>query len=129
MQIANSVKDTRNASKARMLESYFLKQAWEFGNNDLAKEMGIHPSALSRDKNRIARLASLMIIQLGVPEWLPEYLNKNQAEAVDDEYSVVINRDDAKRLIAALEHLRYPKRKAPVVRPTEASEMQLEMTI
>ncbi|PHM68843.1 hypothetical protein [Xenorhabdus kozodoii] len=122
MTIAKT-RNTRVTCKARYLESYFLKSVLDFGNNELAKEMGIHPSALSRDKNRIAKLASLMIVKLGLPEWAFE-LSESDSKPV-----VVIEGEHAERLIQALERKGKIKRKTPVVSATEASDMQLEMGI
>ncbi|BET97764.1 hypothetical protein [Xenorhabdus taiwanensis] len=123
MEIAKTVKNTRITCKAHSLESYFLKSALDFGNNDLAREMGIHPSTLSRDKNRIAKLASLMVVKLGLPEWAFE-LSESDSKPV-----VVIEGEHAERLIQALERKGKVKRKTSKGATSEASEMQLEMSI
>ncbi|PHM37154.1 hypothetical protein [Xenorhabdus innexi] len=123
MEIAKTVKNTRNARKAQMLESYFHKKVFEVGNNGLASDMGIHPSKLSKDKNRIARLASLMIVNLGLPEWAFEISD------ADNKPVIVIEGVYAERLIQALENEGKVKRKTPVAVTTEASEMQIEMSI
>ncbi|MBE8597876.1 hypothetical protein [Xenorhabdus sp. BG5] len=125
MEIAKTVKNTRVTCSAQYLESYFLKSALDFGNNDLAREMGIHPSTLSRDKNRIAKLASLMVVKLGLPEWAFEIgVSDCESKPV-----VVIEGEHAERLIQALEGKGKIKRKTSVAATAEASEMQLEMSI
>ncbi|PHM67542.1 transcriptional regulator [Xenorhabdus stockiae] len=123
MEIAKTVKNTRDTRKAQMLESYFHKKVFEFGNNELASEMGIHPSKLSKDKNRIARLASLMIVNLGLPEWAFEIFD------ADSKPVVVIEGIYAERLIQALESEGKVKRKTSKAATNEASEMQIEMSI
>ncbi|PHM52515.1 hypothetical protein [Xenorhabdus sp. KK7.4] len=123
MEIAKTVKNTRDTRKAQMLESYFHKKVFEFGNNELASEMGIHPSKLSKDKNRIARLASLMIVNLGLPEWAFEIFD------ADSKSVVVIEGIYAERLIQALESEGKVKRKTSKAATNEASEMQIEMSI
>ncbi|PHM46569.1 hypothetical protein [Xenorhabdus miraniensis] len=121
MEVAKTRKNTRVTCNAQYLESYFLKSALEFGNNDLAREMGIHPSALSRDKNRIAKLASKLIVELGLPE--------GSVAAPGCEANIVLTGVEASKLLSMLDELRYPKRKTPVALTTEASEMQLEMSL
>ncbi|CDG87261.1 hypothetical protein [Xenorhabdus bovienii] len=123
MEVAKVVKNTRNTRKAQMLESHFHKKVFEFGNNGLASEMGIHPSVLSRDKNRIAKLASRLIVELGLPEWALE------SSESDSKPIVVIEGEHAERLIQALECKGKIKRKTPVALTTEVLEMQLEMGI
>ncbi|AOM40204.1 hypothetical protein [Xenorhabdus hominickii] len=122
MEVAKT-RNTRVTCKAQSLEGYFLKSVLEFGNNDLARKMGIHPSALSRDKNRIAKLASLMIVNLGLPKWAFELSD------ADSRPVVVIEGEHAEMLIQALERKGKVKRKTPVALTTEVSEMQLEMSI
>ncbi|MDC9598961.1 hypothetical protein [Xenorhabdus anantnagensis] len=123
MEVAKVVKNTRNTRKAQMLESHFHKKVFEFGNNGLASEMGIHPSVLSRDKNRIAKLASRLIVELGLPEWALELSES------DNKPVVVIEGEHAERLIQALERKGKVKRKTSKAATNEASEMQLEMSI
>ncbi|MDE1488983.1 hypothetical protein KKI90_22565 [Xenorhabdus bovienii] len=123
MEVAKVVKNTRMTRKAQALESFFHRKIFDFGNNELAREMGIHPSVLSRDKNRIAKLASKLIVELGLPEWALE-LSESDNKSV-----VVIEGEHAERLIQALECKGKIKRKTPVAVTTEASEMQLEMSI
>ncbi|MCG3462719.1 hypothetical protein L7G72_12800 [Xenorhabdus bovienii] len=121
MEVAKVVKNTRVTCSARSLEGWFLKESMEFGNNDLAREMGIHPSALSRDKNRIARLASLMIVKLGLPE--------GSVAAPGCEANIVLTGIEASQLLSALDNLRYPKRKTSKAATDEVLEMQLEIGI
>ena len=87
--------------KPEVLEGYWLKTVLEFGNNALAKLMGIHPTALSRDKARIAKLASKMIVELGLPTGC--------IAAPGCEQNVVITGDEAKRLLSMLELIREQK--------------------
>ncbi|MBD2797702.1 hypothetical protein ID856_14325 [Xenorhabdus sp. 18] len=121
MITAKTVKNTRVTCSAQFLESYFLKSVLEFGNNDLSREMGIHPSKLSRDKNRIAKLASLMIVNLGLPE--------GSVAAPGCEANIVLTGVEASKLLSMLDELRYPKRKTSKAATIEASEMQLEMSV
>ncbi|MBD2803049.1 hypothetical protein ABLB84_06275 [Xenorhabdus szentirmaii] len=120
MEVAKT-RNTRVTCSAQYLESYFLKSVLEYGNNDLSREMGIHPSSLSRDKNRIAKLASLMIVNLGLPE--------GSVAAPGCEANIVLTGVEASKLLSILDELRYPKRKTPVALTTEASEKQLELLI
>ncbi|WP_258087312.1 hypothetical protein [Xenorhabdus bovienii] len=129
MEVAKVVKNTRNTRKAQMLESHFHKKVFEFGNNGLASEMGIHPSVLSRDKNRIAKLASRLIVELGLPEWALELSESDSKPESDNKPIVVIEGEHAERLIQALERKGKVKRKTPTVVAVEASEMQFELSI
>ncbi|HDL7803228.1 TPA: hypothetical protein PXP38_001810 [Yersinia enterocolitica] len=93
---------TRNSlsitCKPEVLEGYWLKTALEFGNNAMAKLMGIHPTALSRDKARIAKLASQMVHILGMP---------NDSVAPEGcEQNIVITGEEAKKLLSMLEHIK-----------------------
>lgn len=98
--------------KAEVLESYFFKRMLDEGNNTFASEMGIHPTASSRDKNRIFKLACKAIARYGLPE---------QAVSMpENTRSVVIEGDYAERLIQAIEGKGKIKRKAPAVAPDEA---------
>ncbi|MBS9442464.1 hypothetical protein [Photorhabdus heterorhabditis] len=114
MDIAKTCK-TQITCKPELLESYWLKTALEYGNNQLAKEMGIHPSGLSRDKNRIAKLASLMVVKLGLPE--------GSVAAPGCDANIVLTGVEASKLLSILEHIREPKEKAPVVGATEANQI------
>jgi predicted DNA-binding protein (UPF0251 family) len=87
--------------KPEVLEGFWLKSVLEFGNKPLAKQMGIHPTALSRDKARIAKLASQMVHQLGLPA--------GSVEVPGCEQNVVITGAEAKALLLMLEHIREPK--------------------
>ncbi|WP_278030715.1 hypothetical protein [Providencia huashanensis] len=98
--------------KPEILESYFFKRMLDEGNNSFACEMGIHPTASSREKNRIFKLACKAIAHYGLP-----------AEAVsmpEKSRSVVIEGDYAERLIQVLEGKGKVKRKASNVGHSEA---------
>ncbi|HEM8865395.1 TPA: hypothetical protein U2R11_002637 [Providencia stuartii] len=98
--------------KPEILESYFFKRMLDEGNNSFASEMGIHPTASSREKNRIFKLACKAIAHYGLP-----------AEAVsmpENSRSVVIEGDYAERVIQALEGKGKVKRKAPTAGTDEA---------
>ncbi|WP_145585569.1 hypothetical protein [Yersinia rochesterensis] len=90
--------NTSITCKPEVLEGYWLKTVLEFGNNSLAKLMGIHPTALSRDKARIAKLASQMVHQLGLP--------KGSVAVEGCEQNIVITGEEAKKLLSILEHIR-----------------------
>lgn len=98
--------------KPEILESYFFKRMLDEGNNSFASEMGIHPTASSRDKNRIFKLACKAIARYGLP-----------TEAVsmpENSRSVVIEGDYAERLIQALERKGKVKRNASNLAQDEA---------
>ncbi|EJD6083271.1 hypothetical protein M0L39_RS02670 [Providencia rettgeri] len=98
--------------KPEILESYFFKRMLDEGNNSFASEMGIHPTASSREKNRIFKLACKAIAHYGLP-----------ADAVsmpENSRSVVIEGDYAERLIRALERKWKVKRNASNLAQDEA---------
>ncbi|EKH6498472.1 MULTISPECIES: hypothetical protein [Providencia] len=98
--------------KPEILESYFFKRMLDEGNNSFASEMGIHPTASSREKNRIFKLACKAIAHYGLP-----------ADAVsmpENSRSVVIEGDYAERLIRALERKGKVKRNASNLAQDEA---------
>lgn len=102
--------------KPEMLESYFFKRALDEGNNVFASEIGIHPTASSREKNRIFKLACKAIAHYGLP-----------AEAVsmpEKSRSVVIEGDYAERLIQVLEGTGKLKRKTSKA-ATDEAQMEL----
>lgn len=101
MELSISRKSSLISCKPEVLESYWLKSVLEFGNNSLAKLMGVHPSSLSRDKNRIAKLASQMVYLLGLPD--------GSFSAPGCEQSVVITGEEAKKLLSMLENIREQK--------------------
>ncbi|EPL9570892.1 hypothetical protein MMK73_002986 [Providencia rettgeri] len=90
--------------KPEILESYFFKRMLDEGNNSFASEMGIHPTASSREKNRIFKLACKAIARYGLPTEAVSMPEKSR--------SVVIEGDYAERLIQALEGKGKLKRKA-----------------
>lgn len=55
-------------TKPEILEGYWHKEILGLGSANLAKEMGVHPTGLSRDKIRIVKMASRMVCELGLPE-------------------------------------------------------------
>ncbi|MBW3118879.1 hypothetical protein [Providencia rettgeri] len=98
--------------KPEILESYFFKRMLDEGNNSFASEMGIHPTASSRDKNRIFKLACKAIARYGLPTEAVSMPEKSR--------SVVIEGDYAERLIQVLEGKGKVKRKASNVGHSEA---------
>ncbi|EPI2106574.1 hypothetical protein ACS5F0_002349 [Providencia rettgeri] len=98
--------------KPEILESYFFKRMLDEGNNSFASEMGIHPTASSREKNRIFKLACKAIAHYGLPEEAVSIPEKSR--------SVVIEGDYAERLIQALEGQGKVKRKASNLARSEA---------
>ncbi|MDC9598878.1 hypothetical protein [Xenorhabdus anantnagensis] len=120
MEVAKT-RNTRVTCSAQSLEAFWFKSAAETGNGPLAREMGIHPTGLSREKSRIVKLASRMVVELGLPE--------GSVAAPGCEANIVLTGIEASKLLSALDNLRYPKRKTPTVGAVEAFEMQLEMGI
>lgn len=104
--------------KPEILESYFFKRMLDEGNNSFASEMGIHPTASSREKNRIFKLACKAIAHYGLPADAVSMPEKSR--------SVVIEGDYAERLIQALERKRKVKRNASNLAQDEA---QIELSI
>lgn len=115
MDIAKSIKIT---CKPEALESFWLRCILEYGNNQFAKEIGVHPSTSSRDKNRIFKLACKAAALFGLPEGSVELPEQSSKIVFEGEY--------AEMLIQALERKGKVKRKAPTV--TEASN-QIEISI
>ncbi|MEQ5305775.1 MULTISPECIES: hypothetical protein [Providencia] len=102
--------------KPEILESYFFKRMLDEGNNSFASEMGIHPTASSREKNRIFKLACKAIAHYGLP-----------AEAVsmpEKSRSVVIEGDYAEQIIKVLEYNGKLKRKTSKA-ATDEAQMEL----
>ncbi|SFU93735.1 hypothetical protein [Xenorhabdus koppenhoeferi] len=120
MEVAKT-RNTRVTCKAQELETFWFKSVAEIGNSPLARDMGIHPTGLSREKSRIVKLASRMVVELGLPE--------GSAAAPGCETNIVLTGIDASRLLEALEYIRYPKRKTSKAATDEASEMQFELSI
>lgn len=113
MDYAKNIKIT---CKPEILETYFFKRMLDEGNNAFASEMGIHPTASSREKNRIFKLACKAIAHYGLPE-----------EAVsipENSRSVVIEGDYAERVIQALEGKGKLKRKTSKA-ATDEAQMEL----
>ncbi|MBC8949342.1 CII family transcriptional regulator [Xenorhabdus sp. TS4] len=102
-------------------ESELLNKIALTGSRNVARIIDFHESQITRwqrpqkldDISFIAKMARVLVaIEYDAPDT-----------------NVVINREDAKALIEALEYIRYPKRKTPVASTTEVSEMQLEISI
>lgn len=115
MELSKSI-NIRCSSSA--LETFFIQRMFEIGNDGLAKEIGIHPSTASRDKNRIFRLACDLITRFGLPE--------DSVEIAGKPPRLVVEGADAEWLMQMLEIKGKVKRKAPAV--TEAQD-QIELTI
>ncbi|MDE9537126.1 hypothetical protein [Xenorhabdus bovienii] len=120
MEVAKT-RNTRVTCKSQELETFWFKSAAETGNSPLARDMGIHPTGLSREKSRIVKLASRLVVQLGLPE--------GSVAAPGCEANIVLTGIEASKLLSALDNLRYPKRKTSKAGTDEASERQLEMSI
>lgn len=91
----------RNVSvtaKPTELESFWHGAILGLGNANLAREMGVHPTALSRDKARIVRMASRMVHELGLPDGCIAH--------PDCGPSVTITGDEAKKLLSMLSEIR-----------------------
>ncbi|TNH43779.1 hypothetical protein [Photorhabdus luminescens] len=116
MDIAKSIKIT---CKPESLESFWLQCILKTGNNEFAQSIGIHPSTSSRDKGRIAKLASQLVAKYGLPEWA--------YQLPDHKPVVVIEGEHAEMLIQALERKGKIKRKASLPATDEASQLQLDM--
>lgn len=102
--------------KPEILESYFFKRMLDEGNNSFASEMGIHPTASSREKNRIFKLACKAIARYGLPTEAVSMPEKSR--------SVVIEGDYAERLIQVLEGKGKLKRKNSKA-ATDEAQMEL----
>ncbi|MEG0281340.1 MAG: hypothetical protein RR686_19005 [Morganella sp. (in: enterobacteria)] len=98
------------------LETFFIQRMFEIGNDGFAKEIGIHPSTASRDKNRIFRLACDLITHFGLPE--------DSVVVADKPPRLVVEGADAEWLMQMLEMKGKVKRKAPAV-----TEAQMDLTI
>ncbi len=72
-------------------------------------EMGVHPTAMSRDKVRILKMATRLLVKFGLPD--------GAVESTECVPTVVIQGEEAteaaKALLSMLEFLREPKEKAP----------------
>ncbi|AOM40524.1 CII family transcriptional regulator [Xenorhabdus hominickii] len=105
----------------RNKESELLNKLVLTGSRNVARIIGVHESQITRWQ-RPQKIAELSFI-----EKMARFLVAIEYDSPDT--NVVINREDAKALIEALEYIRYPKRKTSKAGTNEASEMQLEMSI
>ncbi|MCW2256247.1 hypothetical protein M2263_002338 [Providencia alcalifaciens] len=101
-----------NESKFRNIESKIMKGILVTGAREVAKRTGIHESQISRwqspqSKSHLSfvQRCARLLVAIGY-------------ESSDD--TVILQGDEARALIQMLEHVRYPKRKAPAVAPDEA---------
>ncbi|MDC9615845.1 CII family transcriptional regulator [Xenorhabdus khoisanae] len=102
-------------------ESELINKLVLKGSRNVARIIGVHESQITRWQ-RPQKIDDMSFI-----EKMARFLIAIEYDSPDT--NVVINREDAEKLIAALEYIRYPKRKTPVAVTTEASEMQLEMSV
>ncbi|KMJ44679.1 transcriptional regulator [Xenorhabdus khoisanae] len=102
-------------------ESELINKLVLKGSRNVARIIGVHESQITRWQ-RPQKIDDMSFI-----EKMARFLIAIEYDSPDT--NVVINREDAEKLIAALEYIRYPKRKTPTVVAVEASEMQLEMSI
>lgn len=103
MELSKSIKVDCTSSE---LMSFFIRQTFAMKNDNLAKELGIHPSAASREKTRAFELACKAITALGLPE---------ESVKVEGKPSrLVVEGADAEWLMQMLEIKGKVKRKAPV---------------
>ncbi|NHB94531.1 CII family transcriptional regulator [Photorhabdus cinerea] len=104
--------------KFREMESRLIKKLVLKGARNVAEIIGFHESQIARWQ-RPQRIDDISLI-----EKMARFLVAIEYDSKDE--SVVITGEDAKALLAALELIRYPKRKAPTV--TEASN-QIELSM
>lgn len=112
MEVAKSINSRLNI-RPEVLEGFFIREAMKIGNNQLAKDMGIHPTACSRDKPRIFKLAVQMICRLGLPPGCYSPLGSNQEDVM------LLTRDEVRKLKAVADFL---KEKTPGATEVLSSE-------
>ncbi|WP_237388017.1 CII family transcriptional regulator [Xenorhabdus sp. Sc-CR9] len=115
------MEDASYSKLFRNKESELINKLVLKGSRNVARIIGVHESQITRWQ-RPQKIDDLSFI-----EKMARFLVAIEYDSPDT--NVVINREDAQRLIEALEYIRYPKRKTSVAVTTEASEMQLEMSI
>lgn len=107
MELSKSIKVDCTSNE---LMSFFIRQTFAMKNDNLAKELGIHPTAASREKTRAFELACKAITALGLPE--------DSVKVEGKPPRLVVEGADAEWLMQMLEIKGKVKRKAPAV--TEA---------
>ncbi|CAQ85218.1 MULTISPECIES: CII family transcriptional regulator [Photorhabdus] len=112
--------DTATERKFREMESKLIKKLVLKGARNVAEIIGFHESQIARWQ-RPQRIDDISFI-----EKMARFLVAIEFEIPEQE--VVMTGEDAKALLAALELIRYPKRKTSVAPTTEASN-QIEMSI
>ncbi|MEK9497094.1 CII family transcriptional regulator [Photorhabdus sp. P32] len=110
--------DTATERKFREMESKLIKKLVLKGARNVAEIIGFHESQIARWQ-RPQRIDDISFI-----EKMARFLVAIEFEIPEQE--VVMTGEDAKALLAALELIRYPKRKTSVA--TEASN-QIEISI
>ena len=113
MELSKSIKVDCSSNE---LMSFFIRQTFAMKNDNLAKELGIHPTAASREKTRAFRLACKAITALGLPE--------DSVKVESKPPRLVVEGADAEWLMQMLEMKGKVKRKAPA-----ATEAQMDLTI
>ncbi|WP_445496657.1 CII family transcriptional regulator [Photorhabdus sp. SF281] len=101
--------------KFREMESKLIKKLVLKGARNVAETVGIHESQIARWQ-RPQRIDDISFI-----EKMARFLVAIEYDAKDE--SVVITGEDARALLAALEHIREPKEKAPAASTTEANQI------
>ena len=110
--------NTRQNIRPEVLEGYFIREAMKMGNNNLAKEMGIHPTACSRDKPRIFKLAVQMVCTLGLPPGICAPPDKDVEEVM------TLTREEVRKLKAVADFL---KQKRPVFETERSEQIKLDI--
>lgn len=110
---------TRNALKIKckpeVLEGFWIRNAMEDSNVALATDMGVHPTAASRDKPRIIKLASKMVARYGVPSFAVETRAGEEVLVMSsDGTQLTISKKEAQILLPILNALRESNKNAPV---------------
>ncbi len=95
--------------KPEALEGFWHRRVMDTGNKELAKEMGVHPTGLSRDKTRIVKMACQLVTLLGLPEGVVANSECAPTVIIQGEEA----REAAALLIEMLDHIREPKEKTP----------------
>lgn len=112
MEVAKSINSRLNI-RPEVLEGFFIREAMKIGNNQLAMDMGIHPTSCSRDKPRVFKLAVRMICRLGLP---PGSYSPPDSEV---EEMMMLTRDEVRKLKAVADFL---KEKTPAATEVLSSE-------
>ncbi|MEY0577491.1 transcriptional regulator [Providencia manganoxydans] len=111
--------DTASNSKFREVETKIMKGILVTGAREVARRTGMHETQISRmqypqDKANLSFVQRCARLLVAI-----EYDKTDEFEVfTGDELKQLVS--DAKSMIQALEHVRYPKRKAPTAGTDEA---------